>query len=190
MSHTRATSIIIYSSELTRATNGVGQGGDEGTSPLGFHSAIGQTKQPAALVRLEGDYADNPWAPMLYMREDALSSFNGKELVLANRAFDSDIPRIKPGQSFVKGQAQSPGPNRKAITQSMFLLTKHKAPFALDFPKSIRIIKNPDPERFVLAYQALSYAPVQNLETLIGEKVGSQQWDSQHLGALLTSSRK
>lgn len=168
-----------YAQELNRATNGVGQETREGQSPLGFHSAIGKTKQPAALVRLEGDYTDNPWSPMLYLREGALSEFNGRELVIANPKYDTDVPRITVGQPFFSLEEDTPDPFRKELTYSVFLLTKHSEPFAIDYPKSIRLIQNPDPNRFVLAYQALSQVPVIKLETLLGEEVGKPSWDKE-----------
>lgn len=165
-----------YSQQLSKGSSGVGTENREGKSPLGFHSAVGKTKQPAALVRLEGDYEKNPWAPMLYLREGALSEFNGRELVNANRAFDSDVPRIQPGQPFIALQAE-PGPARTEVTQTIYLLTDHTSPFAIDFPKTIRLVENPDDTRFKLSYQAVSLAPVVRLDEVIGEALGEPTWD-------------
>lgn len=166
-----------YSSDLSRASNGVGtEGKQEGESPLGFHSAIGQTRQPAALVRLEGDFPDNPWSPMLYLREGALSSFSGREMVVANKTFDRDVPRVAPGEPFV-AIVQENKEGRREMLQSIYLLAPHMAPFAIDYPLSIRLIQNPDENRFNLAYQAESLAPVSKLDELIGEEVGDSNWD-------------
>ncbi|MCB0324687.1 MAG: transglutaminase domain-containing protein [Bdellovibrionales bacterium] len=166
-----------YSADLSRVTNGVGNQENlkEGESNLGFHSAISPTKQPAALVRLEGDYADNPWEPMLYFREGALSTFNGQELVLAGPNLDTDVPNVLPGQPYLSLEDE-PGPNREKVVQSVYLLTDHKAPFALDIPRRITMIKNPYPERFQLAYQAVSHAPVANVQELMGAPVGDPAW--------------
>lgn len=175
----------LYSKELSRATNGVGmEKKEEGQSPLGFHSATGKTKQPAALVRLEGDYTKNPWAPMLYLREGALSEFNGKEFVLAKQGYDSDIPGVPVGSSFVSNN-QEKNPFRDSVTQSVYLLAKHSAMFAIDFPTVIRPIKNPDPERFILSYQALSNAPVVNVQEVIGESVINSKWTKEVLNHYL-----
>ena len=63
-----------FSKDIGRVANGVStQVNEEGKSNLGFHEATAATKQPSALVRLEGDFEFNPWAPMLYLREGALS---------------------------------------------------------------------------------------------------------------------
>lgn len=166
-----------YSADLSRASNGVGSNTDsEGESPLGFHSAVGKTRQPSALVRMETGYDQNPWSPMMYLREGALSEYNGRELVIASNQFDDDVPRIKPGQPYISPQRELPD-NRTKVVQSIYLLTKHKTLFALDYPQSIRLIKNPDEDKFNLAYQSVSFAPVIKLDTLIGEEVGNPDWD-------------
>ena len=167
-----------YSDNLSRASEGVGEGSDEGKSPLGFHSAVGKTKQPAALLRFDGDYKSNPWSPMLYIREGALSEFNGKEMVVASRDYDSDVPRISPGMPFLAIEKEIT-PTREEVSYSIFMLAKHRAAIAIDYPKSIRPIKNPDPNRFSASYQAVSIAPSIKLESLSGEEFGDPAWGSE-----------
>jgi transglutaminase-like putative cysteine protease len=168
-----------YAQNLSRATNGVAQGsGEEGDSPLGFHSAIGKTKQPAALVRLESDYKDNPQSQMLYLREGALSKFNGREFVYAGASYDNDIPSIKPGQVFMAIQSDVPD-NRRKITQSVYLLSDHRSIFGIDYPHTVRIIKNPDTERFKIAYQVMSHAPTTPLKELARSNAGSKDWSEE-----------
>jgi hypothetical protein len=166
-----------YTTDLNRATQGVGEAAKEGDSNLGFHKAVGNTNQPAALVRLEGDYELNPWSPMLYFREGALSTYNGHEMVAASTEYDTDVPRIQPGQPYVSLLPDT-NPLRTRIVQSIYLLTKHNAPFAIDHPTRITLIKNPDPERFTLAYQAVSAAPGVKVNDLLGHAVGDPHWDS------------
>ena len=165
-----------YSEDINRAMEGVGQTQGEGQSPLGFHSALGETRQPSALVRLEGDFATNPWAPMLYLREGALSDFQATELVLASNIFDPDVPRILPGQQY-QSVLPPAGLGRERIVQSIYLLSRHNAAFAIDYPVRIGPIKNPDPQKFELAYQAISEAPVLPNDQLVGRKLGSSDWD-------------
>lgn len=280
-----------YAAGMSQATQGVGlKPSKDGESNLGFHSAMGGTKQPAALVRLEGDYPSNPSGQMLYFREGALSQFNGKEYVQASLPFDADVPRIKPGQPYIADadlmaptftmeffevigeglEAGSPyrfvpaenrlrlsqplltsffeslfpgdeeivfnfptfvptiaerlfskglpyrveapdgvsiilGPTvpfqefaelfprgvvfhlpppsnqlkRQKLTQSIFLLLDHNAPFAVDYPTRIGLIKNPDPNRFSLTYQAISQAPAVKFEELAEQMVGNPLWDKE-----------
>lgn len=183
---------ISYSEELNKAMNGVGQATNkENDSPLGFHSSVSQTKQPAAVVRMERDYTQNPWAPMLYLREGALSKFNGKEFVQGNASMDTDVPRAPIGTQFnanitntniplqTTDQNSTSQQNRIEITHSVYLLANHDAMFAIDFPISIRPIKNPNDDRFKAAYQALSYAPTLPIKGLTEAQVGDSTWSKQ-----------
>ena len=160
---------------LTRTANGVGQGTDSGVSPLTFHSALGSTNQPAALVRLEGDYKENPYSPMLYLRESALSQFNGHELVNGPKYYDTDVSRAGPGDTYV-GKEDTTLLERVPVSQSVFLLADHKEVFALDYPLSIKPLRNPNPSRFKGAYRAYSIAPTAALESLKDAYVGDERW--------------
>ena len=170
----------LYSENLTRVTNGVGLAPvKEGESNLGFQSAISPTQQPAALLRFETDYPKNPWYPMLYLREGALSEFNGKEIVTASDEYDTDVPRVGVGKTFLSDKTNELDSNRKEVLYSVYLLVKHKAPFTIDYPKKISILKNPEPNKFISAYQALSLAPIADLNVLRDAKVGSSAWSSE-----------
>lgn len=170
-----------YSKDLSRVSNGVGSSKDtkEGQSNLGFHEAVTGTKQPAALLRLEGDYENNPWTPMLYLREGGLSRFAGKEIVKAARGYDSDVPLTGTGigEPFLS-HITEPGEFREKVVQSIYILSEHEAPFAIDFPRRIAPIKNPYPEKFRAAYQALSYAPIEPLKALLELPIGDSSWNS------------
>ena len=167
-----------YSVNIARASNGVGPTSDlqQGDSNLGFNSAVTATRQPAAMLRLEGDYVSNPTAPMLYLREGALSEFSRTELVKAAPRYDTDVPRVGLGQAFFSPDEEEDDTRRKLV-QSIYLISKHAAPFAVDTPKRIRPIRNPKPERFQFAYQALSMAPTVPLQELVGSPVGDSDWD-------------
>lgn len=156
-------------------SNGVGQGSEEGLSPLTFESALGSTNQPAGLVRLESDYTSNPTSPMLYLRESALSKFNGKELVFSS--IDDDISKDSPAVPF--SQVRKELLSRSEITQEVYLLADHKNPFAIDYPTLLTPLKNPNPKRFKGgSYRALSLAPQLKIELLRGIPVGDPSWDT------------
>jgi hypothetical protein len=160
---------------LARVANGVGMGNSMGVSPLSFQSALGSTNQPAGLIRLEGDYSDNPFSPMLYLRESALSQFSGKEMVFSGRAFDTDLPVVTPRDTFTGKEDVDLGP-RTPLIQSMYLLADHDAAFAVDYPLSIVQLKNPNPSRFKSAYRAYSSAPAFKLSDLSAQDVGDPRW--------------
>ena len=160
---------------LTRTANGVGQEKEEGLSPLGFHSALGTSNQPAAIVRLEGDYAENPFLPMLYLREAALSQFQGQEIVKAAPAYDIDTSFGGPFDSYL-GNEDVELLQRTPVIQSIYLLTKHENAFAIDYPISITQLKNPSPNRFQATFKAYSMAPAFPLEDLLTIEVGDSRW--------------
>jgi hypothetical protein len=160
---------------LARVANGVGMGNEQGVSPLSFQSALGSTNQPAGLVRLEGDYTDNPFSPMLYLRESALSAFNGREMVFAGRAYDTDLPVIKPQESFT-GKEDSELLSRTPVVQSFYLLADHDNAFALDYPVSIVQLKNPKPGRFRSSYRAYSIGPAFKPSEISTLAIGDPRW--------------
>jgi hypothetical protein len=163
---------------LARVSNGVGMGENLGVSPLTFQSALGSTNQPAGLIRLEGDYADNPFSPMLYLRESALSQFNGKEMVFAGRAFDTDLPVVSPHSTFTGKEDGDLAP-RTPLIQSIYTLADHDAAFAVDYPLSIVQLKNPNPSRFKSSYRAYSVAPAFQLSSLNALQVGDPRWNEE-----------
>lgn len=160
---------------LARVSNGVGMGENLGVSPLTFQSALGSTNQPAGLIRLEGDYSDNPFSPMLYLRESALSQFSGKEMVFAGRAFDTDLPVVSPQSTFTGKEDTELAP-RTPLIQSIYTLADHDSAFAVDYPLSIVQLKNPNPTRFKSSYRAYSVAPAFPLSSLTNLEVGDPRW--------------
>jgi len=163
---------------LARVSNGVGMGENLGVSPLTFQSALGSTNQPAGLIRLEGDYSDNPFSPMLYLRESALSQFNGKEMVFAGRAFDTDLPVVSPHSTFTGKEDTDLAP-RTPLIQSIYTLADHDSAFAVDYPLSIVQLKNPNPTRFKSSYRAYSVAPAFPLSSLSTLDVGDPRWSEE-----------
>jgi hypothetical protein len=160
---------------LDRVANGVGMGSESGVSPLSFQSALGSTNQPAALVRLEGDYQNNPFSPMIYLRESALSQLGGRELVFAGRAYDTDLPVITPKDSFT-GKEDAELQRRTPVVQSIYLLAAHDNAFALDYPLSIVQLKNPRPNRFKNSYRAYSVGPAFQQGDIDSLEVGDPRW--------------
>lgn len=168
-----------YDAVLSQTANGVAQfqNSDEaiGKSPLGFHSALGSNNQPSALVRLDGDYRENPTSPMLYLREGALSQLEGNELVAAGKAYDDDITYTSPTERF-QGEEDISLLERVPVTHSVYLLSSHDTAFAIDYPLSIVQLQNPAPDRFSAAYKAYSIAPAFSLDSLRLRTPGDPRW--------------
>ncbi len=180
---------IVYghysATALARVANGVGMNSTPGVSPLSFQSALGSTNQPSALVRLEGDYSNNPFSPMMYLRESALSSFNGKELVFAGRAYDTDLPVTATRDAFSRQEDVELG-ERTPLVQSMYLIAEHDHAFAADYPVSIVQLKNPRPNRFKATYRAYSVAPAYTVSKLTNREIGDPRWSQDIKGHYLT----
>lgn len=174
----RLTYVAFYAEAGARAGTGVGEENREQMSPLNFNSRLGGNNFPTALVRLEGDYKENPFSPVLYFRESALSEFNGHEMVIAEPRFDTDVARISPDDAYTGSEDVSLD-FRVPLTQSVFLLAETKTAFAIDYPLSIRQLKNPDPGRFKAAFRAYSVVPTYKLDTLDEREVGDPRWDEE-----------
>jgi hypothetical protein len=159
---------------MKRLLNGVGMSeNNEGVSPLDFNSALGGTNQPAVLVRLEGDYKKNPYSPVLFFRESALSDFNGRELVQAGTGYDSDNPKNLDAFS---SEDHTGDAHRTNIIQSVFPLIEHKLFVGIDYPIEIRLLKNPNPGRFKSAYRVYSMAAAYDKELTMSGDVGEVTW--------------
>jgi hypothetical protein len=117
---------------------------------------------------------------MLYLRESALSGFNGKEMVIASGRYDTDVNRSRPDEAY-STEPDTRLLSRTPLEQSVFLLAEHKTAFAIDFPIAIRQIKNPNPDRFNAAYKAYSVAPGFSLSDLSADYVGDPSWDQETL---------
>ncbi len=173
--------LYLYYNQSLRVLlmNGVPEAGESG-SPLGFRSALGSSNQPAAVVRLEGDYKENPFTPMLYLRESALSEFNGHEMVVASRAYDRDLPGTSPSEAYL-GKEDSTLDRRAPLRHSVYLLYDQKKAFALDYPVSIQPLKNPNPGRFRGAYSAYSMVPAFPVRGITDVVVGNPAWAKDEL---------
>lgn len=159
----------------SRLMNGVGQEKGEGNSPLSFHSALGGTAQPAALVRLDGDYDKNPFSPMLYFREAALSTLKETDLVVAPYPFDLDVPATSLGQAYHR-EEDPLLVDREKVEYSVYVMADQRNVFAVDYPIAIKPLKSPNERRFKHSYKAVSLAPTYSLDQASSLKVGNSSW--------------
>ncbi|HMO18831.1 MAG TPA: transglutaminase domain-containing protein [Oligoflexia bacterium] len=174
--------IIIsrYNSELSQVMNGVGASDNikDGESSLGFNEASSPSRQPVALLRLLSTMDPNPWGQMLYLRENALSHFGGREMVQATSNFDTDTPQIPINQPLYLIPPGNPE-NRTQITQAVYVLADRVTPFAIDALKVYKPIKNPNPKRFLYAYTALSTVITETIPELGEFEVGEENWSQE-----------
>lgn len=173
---------ILHSFErqLSQVMNGVApsQNLQNGESNLGFNKASNPSRQAAAFVRLQNSFDSNPWKPMLYLREGALSTFNGKEIVKSGNEYDTDAPVLRPGEVY-RSELLDGEYSREKLLQAVYVLSDKVTPFAIDAPIQFTPIKNPNPKRFRYAYTALSMALTDPLSSLVDRNVGSTDWSKE-----------
>ena len=159
-----------------KLANGVGQDAKKGESPLSFYSSLGGSSEPVALLRLENDYQENPLQPLLYLREEALSSIAPNGLVVSD--FDKDVPRSSPLEVYKADENRSLV-ERTPLKHSVYLITDHSKTFAADYPTSIVPLKLKKSDRFKSAYRALSLVPSFSKERFEYFDVGDPSWDEE-----------
>lgn len=149
-------------SESNIFTNGVSLQNEQ--SPLNFNSALGATRDPVGLIKLNREFNDNIYSPIIYFREDALSKIVGNVIE----------KREKREESAPNAYDKS---MRRRVSIEFYPLIAEARPLAIDFPLKVGQIVNPNPARFKDAYRAESMALIGQLGALAGREVGSPDWE-------------
>jgi protein-glutamine gamma-glutamyltransferase len=150
--------------------DGGGGGGSGGRPPL-----------PVAVALLHDELPD---ADVVYFRQTVLSRFAVDRLTRdTSGAFDRDVFSAFPGSDPLRVESpQNPALHRQVET-SMFLLVDHAQYPGLGHPLEMRPKPNPDPRRFVAAYDVTSAFLHQELGRLVGRPSIPADWsdaDKQH----------
>lgn len=130
---------------------------------------------PVAIAVLHDDLPED--ADILYMRQAVRSRLAGDRLVEDNTGeFDRDVLSAYPTDRPVTGVSQQdPGFFHKLPT-SMYLMVAHPEPFGIGHPIRYGPLENPDPRRFVAAYDVDSlYAPT-DADRLMGRTALPAAW--------------
>jgi transglutaminase-like putative cysteine protease len=133
-----------------------------------------QNPAPMAIVLLGDDYS--PPSQMFYLRQETWSQFAESRLVAPTRPdVDRDVPSEYPTSSLAVPDAP-PQKGRKRIRAKVVMVVPHKKPFALETPVLMAPAANPDPKRFVRAYNFEALAQTASYAELITKKVGNPGW--------------
>ncbi|TNE86692.1 MAG: DUF4129 domain-containing protein [Deltaproteobacteria bacterium] len=131
-----------------------------------------QSNQPVAVVILGDDYT--PQAGYFYLRQQAASEFVGTRLVPAQRSdVDLDVPDRFPTATTTV-EAPPPEEGHKRVHGKVTITAEHDGPFALQAPIELSPAYNPNPARFLRAWEFVSHAPVTPYEELVGHTAGSE----------------
>lgn len=129
---------------------------------------------PVALALLHDDLPD---VDMLYFRQSVRSHLVGDRLVEdTSGQFDTDIAaRVATTEPLELKTPQSPTFHR-AVRTSMFLLVDHAQWPGLGAPESFAPLQNPNPRRFVAAYDVKSELLLRPPERLVGRQALPSSW--------------
>ncbi len=132
-----------------------------------------QNPSPMAVVVLGDDY--EPPLQAWYFRQESWSEYNGQRLVPSPAGFDGDgLERFPVMRTTVREPPPTGG--RQMVRYTVAMLVDHTRPLALDSPATFIPAINPDPERFVRAYNVESWAPLDDLVAYVGKAVGDPTW--------------
>jgi protein-glutamine gamma-glutamyltransferase len=150
-------------------------GGSQDVPPdLDKASADGKSAAPMAVVLLDDDYS--PPSQNYYLREEALSQFNGTRLVHTTRAdVDLDAPGSFPSEETPVRDAPTLM-GRSLVRTTVALLVEHPHPFALETPTLMAPAQNPNPSRFKRAYRVESLAQGADYKDFFGRAAGDASW--------------
>ncbi|MFT3712395.1 MAG: transglutaminase domain-containing protein [Archangium sp.] len=145
----------------------------------GGGSSGGKPPEPIAVAVLHDDLPD---ADALYFRQAVRSKLVGDRLIEdAAGTFDTDVPTQFPaGKPIDVVTPQVPSFHRKLRT-SMYLLADHAQLFGVGFPTQFAPLPNPNPRRFVAAYDVQSDFGLRGVERMLGRTAVPEDWSAERL---------
>jgi hypothetical protein len=152
---------------------------DKNKDKNGGGSSSNKPPEPIAVAVLHDDL---PEADALYFRQGVRSKLVGDRLVEdAAGTFDTDVPTQFPAGKPVQVETpQAPAFHRRLRT-SMFLLADHAQLFGVGFPNEFAPLPNPNPRRFVAAYDVDSWFLLRGVERMLGRTTVPADWSAERL---------
>ena len=139
----------------------------------------GKPPEPIAVAVLHDDL---PEADGLYFRQAVRSKLVGDRLIEdAAGTFDTDVPTTFPAGKPIEVTTPQAGPFHRSLRTSMYLLADHAQLFGVGFPTAFRPLPNPNPRRFVAAYDVESFFQLRTVDRLIGRSARPEDWSAERL---------
>ena len=137
----------------------------------------GQSNKPPEPIAVAVLHDDLPDSDALYFRQAVRSKLTGDRLVEdGSGTFDTDVPTRFPAGSPVRVTLpQAPAFHRRLHT-SMYLLVDHAQLFGVGFPEELAPLPNPNPRRFVAAYDVDSLFLTRPVERMLGRTSMPADW--------------
>ena len=153
----------------------------------------GSSQKPPDPVAVAVLHDDLPDVDVLYFRQTVLSHLVGDRLIEdTSGQFDRDVPTSYPAGSPVLVTTPQVGAFHRTLHTSMYLLADHAQYPGLGFPTALKPLENPNPRRFVAAYDVDSQLALRPVERLLGRQALSPEWteaEREHYLALPTDPR-
>lgn len=137
-------------------------------------SSSNKPPEPIAVAVLHDDLPDSD---ALYFRQAVRSKLVGDRLVEdGSGTYDVDVPTRFPAGSPVSVKLPQAEPFHRRLRTSMYLLVDHAQLFGLGFPETLSPLPNPNPRRFVAAYDVESLFLVRPVERMLGRHSLPDDW--------------
>ncbi len=139
----------------------------------------GRPPEPVAVVVLHDDLPD---ADALYFRQAVRSKLVGDRLIEdADGRFDVDVPTQFPRGSPVEVPVPQAPAFHRDVRTSMYLLVDHAQLFGVGFPRRFSPLPNPNPQRFVQAYDVDSAFLLRPVHRMLGRSAVPEDWSEAQL---------
>ncbi|MFO0595344.1 MAG: transglutaminase-like domain-containing protein [Myxococcaceae bacterium] len=139
----------------------------------------GKPPDPIAVAVLHDDLPDTD---ALYFRQAVRSKLVGDRLVEdQDGTFDTDVPQKFPAGSPVQVKTPQAPEFHRELRTSMFLLADHAQLPGVAFPLEFSPLPNPNPRRFVAAYDVRSQFLLRPIERMLGRNAIPTDWSPERL---------
>lgn len=137
----------------------------------------GQSRKPPEPIAVAVLHDDLPDADALYFRQAVRSKLVGERLVEdPSGTFDTDVPTRFPSGAAVQVKTPQVEAFHRRLRTSMYLLADHAQLFGVGFPEQFTPIANPNPRRFITAYDVDSLFLIRPVTRLLGHATMPDDW--------------
>ena len=162
---------------------------DDSTTPQNMEQRLSQSQKPKpiAVALLHDDFFSEE--SILYFRQDVFSFYDGTRFTPEpTPKYDRDVFNQYPDESALSFIDHSEPGYRETVDISMFLLESHPEPIALSNAIKLKPRPNPQPQRFVAAYDTVSSSLSVPKKRLLGRNSIPKEWSDDQVKHYLTAS--
>jgi transglutaminase-like putative cysteine protease len=146
---------------------------DSNSNQSSSSSSQKKPPEPVAIAIFHEDYEQQ----LYYFRQQVLSYFDGTKLVSDLKGeYDKDVLTTFPLDQPLNALPTQKEDYHTIIPTSMFLISEHATPPALTNASSLKPMENPNPNRFVRAYDVKSMVPTVQMSRLLGLASIPEDW--------------